>query len=163
MPKPAWPPAAAGPGSNLESAELTVPIALVEAIARRVAELVLEGSPGLARSELIDAAEVARRFGVDRAWVYAHADDLGVVRLGAGSRPRLRFEPRKVTAALACFSASRGSKALEAPSRRRGPTPATSPEFPLLPVRGYPGRAEGRPARRPSTASSHGTEEVGEG
>jgi len=41
---------------------------------------------------LLTAAEVAHRFGVHRTWVYAHADDLGVVRLGAGPRAPLRFD-----------------------------------------------------------------------
>jgi hypothetical protein len=42
---------------------------------------------------LLTAAEVADRFSVDRSWVYAHARELGVVRLGRGPRPRLRFDP----------------------------------------------------------------------
>jgi hypothetical protein len=52
----------------------------VEVIARRVVELLqanaVEG-PGL-----VDAAELARRFGVDRSWVYTHAIELGAVKLG---------------------------------------------------------------------------------
>jgi hypothetical protein len=43
---------------------------------------------------LLTAAQVAARFNVDRGWVYAHAEQLGVVRLGDGPRPRLRFDPR---------------------------------------------------------------------
>jgi hypothetical protein len=110
----------------------------VEAIARRVAELVLEGTSAPARSELIDAAELARRFGVDRGWVYAHANELGVVRLGAGSRPRLRFEPATVIAALASYSASQESDPSTRPSQRRSPRrppSAIASGVPLLPVR----------------------------
>jgi hypothetical protein len=45
---------------------------------------------------LLTAAEVAARFSVDRSWVYAHARELGVVRIGEGPRPRLRFDPAVV-------------------------------------------------------------------
>jgi hypothetical protein len=39
-------------------------------------------------------AEVARRLGVSREWVYEHAEELGASRIGTGSRPRLRFPPQ---------------------------------------------------------------------
>ena len=42
---------------------------------------------------LIDAAEVARRLGVSREYVYDHAAELGAERLGTGPRARLRFDP----------------------------------------------------------------------
>jgi hypothetical protein len=42
---------------------------------------------------LLTAADVAWRFNVDRSWIYAHARELGVVRIGDGPRPRLRFDP----------------------------------------------------------------------
>src|SRR4051812_25126876 len=60
----------------------------VEAIARRVAELV---APAPAR--LLDAQQLAERLGVKRSWVYAHAATLGAVRLGSGPRAPLRFDP----------------------------------------------------------------------
>lgn len=72
--------------------------ASVEALAQRVAEL-LRGeriSP-----ELIDAAEVGRRFSVSRDYVYAHAEELGAIRLGTGERARLRFDLARVTEAFA--------------------------------------------------------------
>jgi hypothetical protein len=40
---------------------------------------------------LVDAAELASRLGVDRAWVYSHAKELHAVRLG-GPRGRMRFD-----------------------------------------------------------------------
>lgn len=64
--------------------------ASVNAIAERVAEL-LRGEP--IGGDLVDATEVARRFSVSRDYVYEHADELGAVRLGDGSRARLRFDP----------------------------------------------------------------------
>ena len=58
----------------------------VEAIARRVAELVPPPSTW------VDAQAVAVALGVDRDWVYAHARALGVVRLGPGPKSRMRFD-----------------------------------------------------------------------
>lgn len=49
---------------------------------------------------LLTATDVARRFNVDRSWVYAHARELGVVRIGEGSRPRLRFDPAVIAQKL---------------------------------------------------------------
>lgn len=70
----------------------------VKAIARAVVALLREEPRGSA--DLIDAAEVGRRFSVTAEWVREHAEDLGVLRLGNGSRPRLRFDPERVAAAL---------------------------------------------------------------
>jgi hypothetical protein len=64
----------------------------VEAIARRVVEI-LERR-GLQGRELVDAAELARQFGIERSWVYSHAIELGAVKLGHGPKPRLRFDPQ---------------------------------------------------------------------
>jgi hypothetical protein len=78
-------------------------------LARRVADLVHEQldapapvpAPAVSdEGRLLSAAQVAARWGVDRSWVYDHADDLGVRRLGTGVRPRLRFDPVKVAAYL---------------------------------------------------------------
>lgn len=84
----------------------------VDAIARRLLELLRQEralpptSP--AAPELLTAAEVARRFGVDRSWVYAHADELGAARLGDGAKPRLRFDSERVGRALRVQPASTG-------------------------------------------------------
>jgi hypothetical protein len=42
-------------------------------------------------SGLVDAATLAQALGVDRGWVYAHAEQLGGIRLG-GPQGRLRFD-----------------------------------------------------------------------
>jgi hypothetical protein len=66
----------------------------IERIAARVVELLQEGGEtGGAR--YVDAAVVAQKLGVDRDWVYAHACELGGVRLG-GPRGRLRFDLQKI-------------------------------------------------------------------
>jgi hypothetical protein len=67
----------------------------IEAIAREVAQL-LGRDDQLRAHGLLTARQVAARFNVARSWVYAHADELGVVRLGQGSRPPLRFDPAVV-------------------------------------------------------------------
>jgi hypothetical protein len=112
---------------------------LVEAIARRVVELLLEGPPTSPTDTLIDAAEVARRFGVDRGWVYQHADELGAVRLGDGPRPRLRFQAEAVKATVTARTNGKRSRAADRPQRRRKSKNrplATASGCPLLPVRG---------------------------
>lgn len=75
----------------MASARIKLDPQTVEAIARRVVEL-LEGR-GRQKRELIDATELARRFGIERSWVYSHAIELGAVKLGDGPKPRLRFDP----------------------------------------------------------------------
>lgn len=116
------------PNSELSSA------ALVEAIAVRVVELLRTDSP------LLDAADVARRLGRSRAWVYRNADELGAVRLGEGERPRLGFPPAKVGAFLdACSSSMRTERSAERsaePRRRRRPAAGNGQGADLLPIRG---------------------------
>jgi hypothetical protein len=51
-------------------------------------------------SGLVDAATVAKVLGVDRNWVYAHAKQLGGIRLG-GPQGRLRFDLARVGDRLA--------------------------------------------------------------
>lgn len=76
-------------------------------LAHRIADLVgcklqpQASRPGAAEEgRLLTAAQVAERWGVDRSWVYDHAQQLGARRLGAGKRPRLRFDPADVAAYL---------------------------------------------------------------
>lgn len=69
----------------------------------------------MSEEPLLTATEVAHRLSVARGWVYAHAGELGVVRIGEGPRPRLRFDPAVV-------------------ARLRLPRLVSSPDMPLLPV-----------------------------
>lgn len=46
--------------------------------------------------ELWTARRVAAHYAVGVRFIYAHADELGVIRLGAGPSPRLRFDPAVV-------------------------------------------------------------------
>ena len=72
----------------------------VEALARRLAELMGPQESEPRREQLMSAAEVAEWWGVARRWVYEHADELGARRLGSGIRPRLRFDPAEVAESL---------------------------------------------------------------
>jgi hypothetical protein len=76
-------------------------LAYVEALAHRVAELLRDERSETAGRRLVDAATLANELGVERSWVYEHADELHPVRLGNGPKPRLRFDVVAVRAALA--------------------------------------------------------------
>ena len=96
--------------------------ALADLVAQRVVAVLTESRPG---PVLLTAAEVARQFGVSAEWVRENADRLGVLRLGDGPRPRLRFDPDVVGAALTARWASERSQ-VEKPPRRLGR--ATAPD-----------------------------------
>lgn len=46
--------------------------------------------------ELWTARRLAAHYAVGVRFIYANADELGAIRLGAGERPRLRFDPAVV-------------------------------------------------------------------
>jgi hypothetical protein len=97
----------------------------VEKIARRVVELLEQR--GLQQRELVDATELAKRFGIERSWVYSHAIELGAVKLGNGTKPRLRFDPevaarvlRKVGEESAADPPTRSGERAGQPRRSEG-------------------------------------------
>lgn len=49
-----------------------------------------------APGELWTARRVAAHYAVGVRFIYANADELGGIRLGAGERPRMRFDPAVV-------------------------------------------------------------------
>jgi hypothetical protein len=102
----------------------------VEHFADLVANRVVERMRGKSGGDLIDAAEVARRFSLSRDYVYRHADDLGAVRLGDGPKARLRFSPAKVDEALG------GSSERESQPKRESVRPVRRGHgVTLLPIR----------------------------
>jgi len=111
----------------------------IEAIARRVVELLEKR--GLQNRELVDAAELARRLGIERSWVYSHAIELRAVKLGGGAKPRLRFDPEVAARVL----------------RRVGEVPAADPPARSGKRASQPRGSEGRvallPIRRPGENS----------
>lgn len=99
----------------------------IEAVATRVADLLKEQQPD---AELVDAAAIARLFGVSRDFVYQHADELGAVRLGDGPKARLRFDPTRVGRVL-----RRPPEKPTPASRRHTRRRATRRSSSLLPIR----------------------------
>jgi hypothetical protein len=101
---------------------------MVEAIARRVAEL-LRTDLGLA-PRLLTPGEVADRFAVSRTWVYEHASELGAIRLGDGPKARLRFDANAVSEVLGRVAQRpAGARESERPGNSK-PSGSTS----LLPI-----------------------------
>ena len=68
-----------------ERGELRLGPESIEAMARRLAELLASGEAQQPRERLISAEEVAEWWGWAARWVYDHADELGAHRLGGGS------------------------------------------------------------------------------
>jgi hypothetical protein len=103
--------------------------ALADQIAERVVERLREDG---AADRMVSAAEIARRFGVSRDFIYDHAGELGAVRLGGGRRAPLRFDPKAVAARLAEPPSPLTDEERERkrPPRRRKP----ASRVPLLPI-----------------------------
>lgn len=70
--------------------------AIAEATARKLAEIV----GGLPTFGLVDARELAEGLGVSIDYVYAHATELGAMRLGSGPKARIRFDLDRARQAL---------------------------------------------------------------
>lgn len=113
---------------------------LVEAIARRVVEILDERQP---TSGLVDARTLAGMFGMSVSAVHEHADELGAVRLGTGVRRLVRFDVERARAAWNARPTSKRSHAAEPPvdaaqlgAPRRCRRPAARSAGGLLPVKG---------------------------
>jgi hypothetical protein len=94
---------------------------LIEAIARRVVELLRADAESPREPRYVDAATLARELKVERDWVYANARHLGAIRLGDGPRGRLRFDRELVAELLAAAETRPGSKTqrVSRPARRQ--------------------------------------------
>jgi hypothetical protein len=112
---------------------VTAPIRLdgesIEAIASRLAELLREDGIG---ADWVSPSGLARRLGVSRDYVYEHAEELGAIRLGNGSRAPLRFDPVKARNLLAQLTVRDSGK----PQRENRRPVRRSPEVDLLPIKG---------------------------
>ena len=135
----------------------------VEAVARRVTQLLDLGEPELMPDRMLTAARVAEWWGVDRGWVYQHADELGAQHLGTGAGPRLRFDSDRVARRLQ-RPAEPGLPDMPVARRRRSRVIARNPAR-LLEIRGQselsssdtqdrPGGAPTPPATAPKTEAS---------
>jgi hypothetical protein len=92
------------------------PEATVEAIAQRVAELLANviQEP----LQLLDTPTVAGMLAVSETWVRDHAAELGAIRVGDGPKGALRFDARRVRAAI---EYRRLDRPREQHARRPGP------------------------------------------
>jgi hypothetical protein len=102
----------------------------IERVAARVVELLQEDTTSAAR--YVDAAFLAQKLGVDRDWVYAHARELGGVRLG-GPRGRLRFDLQKIRRQLDCPDEGRLRTGEQRRARPRKRLPRRLANVDLLP------------------------------
>jgi hypothetical protein len=89
----------------------------IEQIARQVADLVA-ATQARPSGQFVDAAELAELLGVERDWVYAHANALGAIRLG-GPRGRLRFDLRRVQDAWPAPATRTGARRGAGRSRKK--------------------------------------------
>ena len=103
----------------------------IDAVAKRVVELLEYETTSAKPSGLVDAATAARLLGVSRATVYARADELGAVRVGAGKRARLRFDPARLVA----NDAGNPTGRLTGARRRRRARRSSRSDSQLLPIR----------------------------
>ena len=94
----------------------------MDAIAQRVIERLRGRMPG----DLINAKQVAAQLGVRPEWVYAHARELGALRLDDGPRARLRFDPALVRQALAQMADGGGPPPDGTQPKRRGRAPRSA-------------------------------------
>ena len=95
---------------------------LIEAIARRVADLIADPAPA-ELPELIDTAEVARRLGIHRATVYRNPRRYGGEKISDGPRGRWRFDPTKINSSGLQPASDGPSKPLVGRRRRRTKAP----------------------------------------
>jgi hypothetical protein len=74
----------------------------IEAIAERAAHRIVQllERPGPGAFQLLEPKQLAAALNVSLDYVYAHAADLGVMRLGDGPKARLRFDLRTAQTAL---------------------------------------------------------------
>jgi hypothetical protein len=121
-------------GAEMESVRIKLDPQTIEAIARRVVELL--DRRGLSGEKMVDAAELARRLGIERSWVYSHAIELGAVKLGSGRKPRIRFDPgiaaralRRIGEGPAADPPARSGERARRPRRPEG-------QVRLLPIKG---------------------------
>lgn len=110
--------------STSEPVEVRLDDQTVDRLARRVADLLAQRerqeTPARAtrKQRLLSAAQVAERWQIDREWVYAHADELGAMRLGSGPRPRLRFDPDRIAERLTPDAATQSQDQRSSPRSR---------------------------------------------
>ena len=82
--------------------------AIAEHAAHRVVQLLGQPTPGA--YQLLDPKELAGALNVSLDYVYAHAADLGAMRLGDGPKARLRFDLQAAQRAMRRASSPPGRR-----------------------------------------------------
>lgn len=115
----------------------------IEQVAQRVAQLLRHEQPPpagptddthYAPTQLLTADQLARHLGLNRAWVYEHAAELGAIQLGNGPRPRLRFDPQLAAQALQTRRRNEHTATNDRPQQRPTRRRREPQTVPLLPV-----------------------------
>lgn len=103
----------------------------IDRIAERVVRLLAEErrEPAAMPVRFVDATTVAQLLSVERDWVYAHAEQLGAVRLG-GERGRLRFDLAVLEQRLERVGTTPARSASRASGRGRRRTTRRAPLIP---------------------------------
>lgn len=113
----------------------------IEQIAQRVVALLDEAARLTDGPRYVDAATLAAELSVERDWVYAHAEELGALRLG-GPRGRLRFDRIWVRQKLESPKDSDGPAVGRRPGRLSNTTREVAPM--MKPERHHSPSSEGR-------------------
>lgn len=95
----------------------------------RIAEAAASARPEPAK--LLKVKELASRIGMSPRFVYDHQDELGVIRMGTGPKPPLRFDADRSMARFAELREQGTVKVSPKVERRERPG-----GVPLLPVKG---------------------------
>jgi len=133
-------PRSAGRFARVRRAAAEFPPEAVELVAQRVVQLLRQephplGASQNAPGELMDAATLARHLGLNRAWVYEHAEALGAIQLSDGPRPRLRFDPAVAAQALRTRRRREQPVPVSEAARPGPPRRRQAPaDVPLLPI-----------------------------
>jgi hypothetical protein len=129
----------------------------IEQIAASVARRLADRLDPYQGRRFVDAATLARLLDVERDWIYAHAGELGGVRLG-GPRGRLRFDLKALGDRLAPAAPTRAGRRAtpRRPRARTAGRPGAEPVrlLPYLVESPQRQRRSGRAARqrpRPDT------------
>jgi hypothetical protein len=91
--------------------------------------------PGTGRVRLLTVTDVATALQLDNHWVYEHARALGALRLGAGSRSPIRFDPRTLADRLRALDQPALPASTASPRRRGARRRRPAEDDGLLPLK----------------------------
>ncbi len=119
--------------------------AALEPVLAELAELraiVARLQPPAAPARLLTTEEKAAELGRTAEWVRDHRQDLGVVSIGDGSRPRLYFPPGEVTVRCADSTSQTGDSAARPTNPRPPKSRANGSGTHWRPIHAGSGRAD---------------------